>query len=226
MSDTDSFIEEVTEEVRRDRLYGLLRKYGWVLALLVALVVGGTAWQAWRNDQAEARAEALGDGILSALDSTDPVARAAGLDSVLTEDPGANATRLFLQAAAHLEAGEADRARQTLQQIEANADLPLIYRQIASFKALAASLEVMSADERRNGFEALAQPGSPLRLLAEEQLGLIDIETGQAEAALDRFQAILTDAETTAGLQQRAAQVIVALGGEPELPEAEQNNGN
>jgi len=29
MSDTDSFINEVTEEVRRDRLYGMFRRWGW-----------------------------------------------------------------------------------------------------------------------------------------------------------------------------------------------------
>jgi hypothetical protein len=55
-------------------------------------------------------------------------------------------------------------------------------------------------------------------------LGLIDIEEDQQDAALDRFQTILTDSEATPGLQQRAAQVIVALGGTPEfITGAEQN---
>ena len=44
MSDTDSFIEEVTEEVRRDRLYGLLRRYGWIAALVIILIGGGASW--------------------------------------------------------------------------------------------------------------------------------------------------------------------------------------
>ena len=35
VSDTDSFIEEVSEEVRRDRLYKVLRKYAWVGILAV-----------------------------------------------------------------------------------------------------------------------------------------------------------------------------------------------
>ena len=41
MSDTDSFIEEVTEEVRRDQLYKYVRKYGWIAIALVVGVVGG-----------------------------------------------------------------------------------------------------------------------------------------------------------------------------------------
>ena len=40
MSDTDSFIDEVTEEVKRDRLFATMRKYGWIAVLIVLLLVG------------------------------------------------------------------------------------------------------------------------------------------------------------------------------------------
>ena len=39
MSNPESFIEEVTEEVRRDRLFAAFRKYGWIGVLLVLLTV-------------------------------------------------------------------------------------------------------------------------------------------------------------------------------------------
>ena len=44
MSETDSFIDEVTEEVRRDKLFALFRKYGWIGIAAVLLIVGGAAW--------------------------------------------------------------------------------------------------------------------------------------------------------------------------------------
>ena len=62
--------------------------------------------------------------------------------------------------------------------------------------------------------EALAVPGKPLRLLAEEQLALLDVEAGNTDDAIARLQRIIEDSETTAGLRQRASQLIVALGGE------------
>ena len=62
-------------------------------------------------------------------------------------------------------------------------------------------------------FDALAQPGAPLALLAAEQIALLDIEEGNAEAAIDRLKAIVEDAGVTADLKERATQVIVALGG-------------
>ena len=43
MSNPDSFIEEVTEEVRRDRLFALFRKYGWIGVVLVLAIVGGAS---------------------------------------------------------------------------------------------------------------------------------------------------------------------------------------
>ena len=58
------------------------------------------------------------------------------------------------------------------------------------------------------------RPGHPMRLLASEQLALIEIEIGNRDAALERLQAILADAEATQGLRRRASQLIVALGGE------------
>jgi len=49
MSDTDSFIDEVTEEVRRDQLYGYLRKYGWIAAVVILAIVCGAAWNEYRK---------------------------------------------------------------------------------------------------------------------------------------------------------------------------------
>ena len=217
MSDTEGFIEEVTEEVRRDRLYGYLRKYGWIGVLFVLAVVAGTAWQSWNTERTRTQAQDLGDSILASINTTSAAERSAALDAMVVENAQADAVRRFLQSAADLEAEDVEAARLALVSIEENASLPLIYRQIASFKSLTMSKDVLNADERRNGFQQLAIAGNPLRLLAEEQIALVDVEIGQTERAITRFQAILDDAEATRPLQDRALQVIVALGGEPDF---------
>jgi hypothetical protein len=217
MSDTDSFINEVTEEVRRDKLYAALRKYGWIGVVVVAAIVGGAAYSEYSKSQVRAQAQAAGDSMLAALALDDSADRAAALAKVELENPSANAILSLMTAAEQSEAGETVAANETLQGVVNTADLPLIYRQIASLKALALSAGDLPAAERRTGYEAFSQPGNPLRLLAQEQLALIDIETGDAAAALVRFQAIIDDSETTSDLQQRALQVMVALGAEPDL---------
>lgn len=215
MSDADSFIDEVTEEVRRDRLFALFRRYGWIAAVVIVAVVGGAAYNEYRKAQDTAAAQALGDAMLAALDNDAPADRAEALSAIDAGTPGGEAVLDMMTAAARAEAGAAEAAVADLQQIATNGELPEIYRQIASFKALVLQADTLPAAERKLQFEALAQPGAPLRLLAEEQIALIDIAEGDTEAALDRLQAILQDAEADAILRQRVRQVIVALGGTP-----------
>ena len=63
MSETDSFIEEVTEEVRRDRLFAFFRRFGWILVLTIILIVGYAAWTEWQKSQFEASARVFGEKI-------------------------------------------------------------------------------------------------------------------------------------------------------------------
>ena len=217
MSDTDSFIEEVNEEVRRDKLYAALRKYGWIGVVAVLLLVGGVGYSENQKRLARIKAEGIGDGMLNALALNEAPERVAALQGVEAEDPSARAVLAFMTAAQQTEAGDAAGASETLQSVVNSNDIPLIYRQIATFKALGVNRANLPAQERRDGYGALAQPGNPMRLLAEEQLAFIDIELGDSTGAIVRLQAILDDSEVTADLQQRALQVMVALGAEPDL---------
>ena len=217
MSDTDSFIEEVTEEVRRDQFYAVLRRYGWIALLVIALIVGGAGYAEWRTAQARAAAETLGDAMLAALALPEAEARTTALSEIDAATPGAQAVLGFLTAEQAVQAEDVQSARAALDAVAQDEALPLIYRQIAAFKALGLQADTASLDVRREGYEALAQPGVALRLLAEEQLALLDIEAGKGDAAIDRLNAILADSEVTADLQQRVVQVIVALGGTPDF---------
>jgi hypothetical protein len=214
VSDTDSFIDEVTEEVKRDRLFRLMRRWGWVAVLIVLLIVGGTAYREYRIASAETAARAFGDSILTALEAEDAPARISALQSIDAAETGSAAVLAMLTAAEEGSEGKDAEAVARLQAVAQDMEIPSIYRQIASFKALSRAAEILSADERRAGFEALAVPGQPLRLLAEEQLALIEIETGETVAALARLERLVEDAEATTGLRRRAGQLIVALGGD------------
>ncbi len=215
LSNSDSFIDEVNDEVRRDKLYGLLRRYGWIAVIAVVALVGGAAYIEYSKSQERARAQALGDGMLAAMGNPDRAARAGDLQAITLSTPASAAVVGLLTAAEQVSADADAAAIETLETLAMDGDVPELYRQIAQFKAL--TLEGADADPaaRRQALEAMAQPGNPLRLLAAEQLALINIQDGDPAAAIAAYQAILSDAEVTADLQQRALQVIVALGGEP-----------
>jgi hypothetical protein len=92
VSNPDSFINEVTEEVRRDRLFAMFRKYGWIGGLLVVAIVGGAAYSEWTKAQALARAEGFGDAMLDALDIGGADDRRAAMAARQREPSGSGAS--------------------------------------------------------------------------------------------------------------------------------------
>ncbi|MEO1238718.1 MAG: hypothetical protein AAFW64_03470 [Pseudomonadota bacterium] len=213
MTNTDTFIDEVTEEVRRDRLFALFRKYGWVAALVVLLLVGGAAWNEWRKATAQTQAEALGDALLAALDQPDAAARQAALAEIDTgENPLAGALRSLIATGVAGEDADVD----ALWAISENPDIPALWRDMAALKAAIAASGDMPAAELIARLEPLALPGAPYRLLALEQVALAELSRGETDAALDVLAEIVADDATGQGLRQRSEQLMVALGGAPD----------
>lgn len=216
MSQTDSFIDEVTEEVRKDRLFALMRRYAWIAVLFVVLVVGGAAYKEWRSAQERNTAQALGDSVLAAMQVEDQAARAEALSEIEAPNPASRAM-IDLLAASELSATDPGAAARRLIALADTAEVAPVYRQIATLKAVGLPSSGLSVADRRARLEGLALSGGMTRLLAEEQLALLEIETGDTAAAVERLRAIVVDAEVTSGLLRRASQVIVALGAD--LPE-------
>jgi hypothetical protein len=219
VSNTDSFIDEVTEEVRRDRLFALMRRYGWIAVLAILMLVGGAAWNEWRKAQDRAAAQALGDALLAALATEDRSARADALNAIEVQNPQTEAV-IALLAAAEAAAETPETAAERLLTLADRSDVDAVYRNIATLKAVMLPGSGLDAEARRTRLNGLALSGGVLRLLAEEQLALIDLETGNRTEAVARLTAIAADAEATTGLRRRVTQVIVALGEDlPDLPE-------
>jgi hypothetical protein len=209
LSNPDSFIDEVTEEMRRDRLFSYLRRYGWVGVVAVLGIVGGTAWNEYRQAQAQQNAQQAGDALMAALSQDDPAARAAAMADVTLTGP-AQAIGDLLLAATQQEAGDIAAAAQNLAAVATNSQLPAIYRDIAAIKA--ASLPAGEDASRRAGLEQLAQPGQPLRLLALEQIAYLDLAAGDTDAAVAVLRQIDEDAAVTRGLRERVQTLMLALG--------------
>jgi len=217
VSDTDSFIDEVSEEVRRDRLYGVFRKYGWIAVSAVVLIVGGASYNEYRKAQTAATAEATGDALINALDANEAEARIEALQTATLEASEAEVVRQFLVSSEQVTSGDTAAAAASLETFLNSApETSQIYKDIAELKALLLAGDDIARDDRRARLELLAQPGAPLALIASEQIALLDIEAGETAAAIERLQGLIVDAGATAGLRQRASQLIVALGGEPE----------
>lgn len=215
MSNPDSFIDEVTEEVRRDRLFAAFRKYGWIGAVLVVAVVGGAAYSEWSKHKAELRAQAFGNAVLDAMDLGAPEDRTAAI-AALPVDGGQVALKSLMQAT---DAGsDTVAALAALDALAADTTQPQTYRDLATLRAVMLAGKDRPLADRRAALEAIAAPGRAFRPLATEQIAYLLLEEGKTDDAITALTALLQDQEAPSGLRSRVGQMITALGGT--LPEA------
>ncbi|RYH10387.1 hypothetical protein [Tropicimonas sp. IMCC6043] len=211
MSESDSFIDEVNEEVRRERLFRTFRKYGWIAILAVVLIVAGASWNEYRKARETAAAQALGDDIMSALQLPGPLVRVDALKELPVSGDMAGVIAL-LASAEQLAAEEPEAAVATLEPLAARTDLPAAYTDLAAFKMVLIGGDAVSPDLRAQLLERLATPGAPYRPLALEQQVLDLAAAGDTEAAIAAAQALLQEPQLTQGLLQRVSQLLLALG--------------
>ncbi len=212
MANPDSFINEVTEEVRRDRLFAMFRRYGWIAVLLILLLVAGAAWNEWRKAQARAEAEARGDALLAALEADDPAAQGAALDALRTGGPAEPVIALLSAAQAASTDGPAAGVEK-LTALAADPAVPQLYRDLATLKAAMIGAGLTPPDARIAALEPLSAPGGAFRALALEQIALAHVEAGRTDEAIAVLTDLVGGADAGAALQQRAAQLLLALGG-------------
>ena len=216
MSNTDSFIDEVTEEVQRDKLYAVLRKYGWIGIVAVVGIVGGAAYNEWSKSKAEAAAQANGDAITAALTSADDdaAARAEALSAAGITGAARIVSDMVRAGELHA-AGDTTGAIAALAPYTVDATLDAIYRDLAVLKTTMIGADEIAPEDRIAQLAGIASPGAPYRLLAEEQIATAQVELGDVEAAVSGFRAISQDVEATEALRRRSLQMIVALGADP-----------
>jgi hypothetical protein len=213
MSETDSFISEVTEEVRRDRLFQAFRRYGWIGVLAVLLIVGGAAFNEWRKARAESAAQATGDALIAALRL--PEDQRGPAIAALPDQGEAGVLMAFVKAAELQRDGDAAGAAALLDGLAADGALAPLYRDLAAFKAAVIRVDLVPPADRIAALEQLALPGAPFRHLAQEQIALAHLQAGETEAAIAVLTGILEDAESSGGARDRAQSLLIALGQDP-----------
>ena len=210
MSNTDSFIDEVTEEVRRDRLFGYFRRYGWIPAVIIVALVGGTAYNEWSKAQVAQVAQARGDALLDALELEDEAERAAAFSALAREDEDALVSKLLAAGV------ETEQAVDLLRSVADDGRQPQYIRDLARLK-MASTEGLLTLDEAAAILAELSEPGGVYRNVATELLVAVELQRGDTAAALKLLQAHVQDAEASSEQIQRMGELIEALGAIPEL---------
>ena len=209
MSETDSFIAEVTEDVRRDRLFGLFRRFGWIPAALIVIIVSGTAYNEWSKSKADKLAQVRGDALLAAMDTVDEVARASALNEIASQG-SENIVAQMLAAG-----GKDENSINFLNAVIINTDQPEYIRDLAKLK-LTMIPGAQTKEQKLKTLDILSQPGGIYRNAAVEILVAFELELGNPNKAIEFLKSQIQDAGASRAQVQRMAELLVALGSEPE----------
>lgn len=212
----DNFIDEVFEDLRRERLFRLFRRWGWVAGLLILAVVAGVMWREYSQSRAEAQARAWGDAILAAQAGDDPSA-------IMAVDPqGAESRRVLaaLLAASEWSADDSDdAAADALRDVAGDAAAGTVLHDLAELKLVMLQGETMDPAQRDEILSRLSRAGAPFELLALEQKAVALIGAGRTEDAVNLIRQIQEKDGMTEALRLRLSEMMIALGVEPELSE-------
>lgn len=226
VSESDSFLHEITEEVRRDKLVRMLRKNAvWIGLVLVLIIVGAAGWE-WRRSSLQAAAEARGAALWAALQRDDAAERRAALREIeLQGDTGAAIIAMH-RAAAALADEDPQATVDMLRAAASDAGAGEGLRDAARLTMVATGGDLVPRDERMAILDQMAVEGHPMRGLALEQRALIHLDQGDDAAAASDLFAALSDQTASEAQRQRIAALLTIIGLPPQAQEAaESGNG-
>lgn len=213
---TDVF-REVDEEVRRDKSIELWKKHGnkfIVGAVMFIAAVGG--WRVYQTYQFKERA-ALGASFEAAIaEVSGEKAETGGLTSLAEKKsgtyPGLARFRLASELIAKAKT-EAERANavSAFDALSNDAALPAEWRDIAKLRAAFALIDSAPLAEIDKRLSPLVTPQGNFRHSAREGIAMSAWKNGDNAKALDALQAIILDADTPAGLRQRAELMLAVV---------------
>jgi hypothetical protein len=187
------FVEEVEDQLRAERLATMASRYlPWVVALVVALVVGWLG--AWGYDTLRERdigtASIAYDKALAALAAGDQTGAFSDLDGIAKNGPPAyRALALMLRGNMRLAAGKSDEAA-SLFDAAAKAAPTAILRDLASLRAAQSVMDTAPFPQMETRLKPLIGDNRPYSLEAREMLAMAKLQAGDARSARGDFNAL------------------------------------
>jgi hypothetical protein len=214
---SEEFIREVDEELQREQLAKLWRRYGGVVVGLALLVVVGTAakvgWDHWQ--ERERAAEALRFATAEqALAGARP-AEAAEAFAALAADgkTGYAALARLKEAEAKLAQKDEAGAEAALAQLGRDAADDPILRDLGTLLAVSRTVDTADPAELTRQLEPLAASDGPWRHRARELLAVTAIRAGDLDKARKLLEELSREVGVPATQQNRAQELLQAIGG-------------
>jgi hypothetical protein len=213
----ETFLREVDENLRRDRLRDFARNNGrWLIAALVLFLAAsgfGIWWQQHSRQRSEQEVEKLADTYRTIGNPNTITAGNQQLDQLSHSGSKAiRASALFSRAVTALQQNDTKLATAKFRDIAGDDSLPAPYRDLALIRQTALEFDQLSPQDVINRLQPLAKSGTPWFGTAGEMTGLALIKQGKKAEAGQMFAAIAKDKDVPDSVRQRAIQMASSLG--------------
>lgn len=209
---------EIDEEIRRERLSAVARRFGpFVVAVLVVvlIVTGAIIW--WRSHESRVRGEDA-SGFVHAqalLDAGKPKEAASAFAAVAKTAGGGYPTLArFMEAEALLQTGDRAGAVAAYDALAKTADDP-VFKQLAQWKAALLLVGTAPRQELERRLAPLMDEHSPFRHSAREIRAAAALQANDRDTAIAMLQQLTDDVSAPPGLRKRARETLTALGAPP-----------
>jgi hypothetical protein len=213
---SETFLKEVDENLRRDRIRDFLKaNSSWLIAALILFLAAcaGIIWyQQHRVQRAEAEVEEM--ATISKNIGTGNTANVPRQLDQLSQSgsKGVRATALFTRAAFALQQNDTKTAIASYQKINADNSLPDAYRNAALIRQTALEFDQLQPQQVVARLQSLTKPGDPWFGSAGEMTALALIKQGKSKEAGQLFASIAKDTNAPPSVRNRAVQISGSLG--------------
>ena len=213
---SDGFIREVDEELQRDRMAMLWKRFGPVVVALASLLVlataGKVAWDAWQARQLEQQGAAFAEAEAT-LGGDDPVAAAAQFASLADAQSGdSSAIARLREADARLASDDTEAALTLLDRVASTEGIDPIFRDFAAVAAAQRHVSNGGSERARDLLATRAGPDSPFHHSARELAAVAALQAGSVLDATELLLELRADTLTPVDLRQRVEELLALLG--------------
>ena len=206
---------EIDEDLRRDRLQEVWKRYGtYILTAAAVIVVATAAWVAWQEYQQRNNVNttaALHTAMSAARSDNTDAAIGAFAEVSQNGTAGQAALALLQEAALRAGNGDSDNARVLYRNVLDNRSLDAPYHALAAIRLVELDLAEGNPAELLSMLQPLMANDSPWRLTAWELAAYLQRRAGDTEAARGHLQRILDDSDSSASARARAEAFLAQL---------------
>jgi hypothetical protein len=213
---SDTFVKEVDENLRRDRIRDFSRDNAFLLigavVLFLVLCGGLIFWHQYRIRKTQQQVEKLAQ-IYTAVDAGNM--RAAPQQLGELSNSGSKAVRgsaMFGRAAVALQQGQTKSAIAQYRAIHDDSGLPQPFRDLALIRQTALEFDSLRPADVVTRLKPLATPDSPWFGSAGELTGVALIKAGKTQEAAQLFAAMARSKSVPDAIRLRASQIASTFG--------------